>query len=497
MKQLSYKTLEELGSQDYLLPGGTERVLQFGEGNFLRAFVDYFIDLANERTGWGTKVVAVQPIAQGMGPVINRQDGLYTVYLRGLEKGEKVIRRRVVSSISRCLNPYEDFDALLQCARSPEIRYIVSNTTEAGIVYDESSQFDQVPPSSFPAKLTRFLYERFQTFGEEKGRGIVMLSCELIDHNGDELKRCVHQYIDQWQLGEQFSRWIDQENIFCSTMVDRIVTGYPRAEADQLNGENGYEDQLLDTGEVFAIWVIEGPKELEEELPFKRAGLPVIVAEDCTPYKKRKVRMLNGVQTTMVLASYLSGQDIVRYCMDDPAICSFMEHCVYEEIIPVLTEYPREELEEYARGLFDRLCNPFIDHSLLAISLNTTAKWKARVLPTVKEYYGATQKLPLRLLAGFAAYIMFYKGVKLEGGAMTAYRGDTEYKICDDMEVLKFFDAHKDDSWEELVAAVCTNRSFWDEDLTEIPGFKETVLEDLHLFEREGVHRIFEILGTE
>ena len=414
MERLSYKTLEKLGFEGYLMPEGTERVLQFGEGNFLRAFVDYFIDLANERTGWGTKVVVAQPIAQGRSEDINRQDGLYTVYLRGLENGEQVIRKRVVSSISRALNPYEDYGALLACAANPDLRYIVSNTTEAGIAFDENSRFDDEPPGSFPAKLTRFLYERYSCFKGEAGKGLVILSCELIDHNGDELKRCVGQYTELWKLEPEFAGWLDREVIFCSTMVDRIVTGYPRAEAETLNAQNGYEDLLLDTGEVFAIWVIEGPKELEDELPFKKAGLPVIVAEDCTPYKKRKVRMLNGVQTTMVLASYLSGQDIVRKCMEDPAIYSFMERCVYDEIIPVLTEYPKEELEDYAAGLFDRLCNPFIDHSLLAISLNTTSKWKARVLPTVREYQAATGGLPPRLTAGFAAYVMFYRGERLE-----------------------------------------------------------------------------------
>lgn len=496
MERLSYKTLEKLGFEGYLMPEGTERVLQFGEGNFLRAFVDYFIDLANERTGWGTKVVAVQPIAQGRCEDINRQDGLYTVYLRGLENGGQVIRKRVVSSISRALNPYEDYGALLACAANPDLRYIVSNTTEAGIAFDENSRFDEEPPGSFPAKLTRFLYERYSCFKGEAGRGLVILSCELIDHNGDELKRCVGQYTELWKLEPEFADWLDREVIFCSTMVDRIVTGYPRAEAEVLNGQNGYEDLLLDTGEVFAIWVIEGPKELEDELPFKKAGLPVIVAEDCTPYKKRKVRMLNGVQTTMVLASYLSGQDIVRKCMEDPAIYSFMERCVYDEIIPVLTEYPKEELEDYAAGLFDRLCNPFIDHSLLAISLNTTSKWKARVLPTVREYQAATGKLPPRLMAGFAAYVMFYRGERLEGNALVAHRGDTEYRICDDMEVLRFFEAHKSDSLAELAGAVCRNAGFWDGDLTEIPGFLELVTEYLQLFEREGVHRVFELLGS-
>ncbi len=497
MKGLSYRTLEEAGYTGYLCRQGTERVLQFGEGNFLRAFVDYFIDIANEKTGWGTKVVAVQPIAQGKAQEINGQEGLYTVYLRGLEDGKEVVRKRIVSCVSKCLNPYKEYQALMAYAASPDLRYLVSNTTEAGIVYDRDSLPEQKPPVTFPAKVARFLYERYQVFDGDPAKGLVILSCELIDHNGEELKRCVLEYCRQWKLGAGFEAWVKDHNLFCSTMVDRIVTGYPGAEAQALNQENGYEDRLLDTGEVFAVWVIEGPETLEEELPFRKAGLPVVITGDCTPYKKRKVRMLNGVQTTMVLASYLSGQDIVRRCMEDRAIDSFMKRCVYEEIIPVLTEYPREELEAYGRGLFDRLRNPFIDHSLLAISLNTTAKWRARVLPTIREYLALKQELPPCLMLGFAAYLRFYHGSRLESGALIARRDGEDYRICDDQAVLDFFYAHRGDSWAELTGAVCANASFWGEDLGRIPGFQKMVLEYLELFEREGVHRGFEILGRQ
>lgn len=489
MELLSYETLNKLGYQGFLLHEGKERILQFGEGNFLRGFVDYFVDIANEKTGWGTKVVVFQPIPEGKKDAINDQEGLYTTYLRGLKGGQKICIKRIVSSISKCYCSYEDFEKLLEYARNPDIRFIISNTTEAGIVYDESSEFDQNPPSSFPGKVTRFLYERWKALGKEKGKGVIFLSVELIDRNGEELKRCVNCYIDQWKLEEEFKKWVNEENIFCNTMVDRIITGYPHAEIDKINEENGYLDYILVTGEVFAIWVIEGPANLDDELPFKKAGLPVIVVDDCSSYKLRKVRMLNGIQTTATPLSYLCGFDIMRKCMDDPVISSFMERTVCNEIIPVLP-FSNQELNDYATELFDRLKNPFIDHRLLAISLNTTSKWKARVLPTVKEYTEKFNQLPLGLVMGFAGYIQFYRGKRMENNRLLGKRGEKEYEIKDDQYVLEFYFKYKDDSVETLVDAVCSNEKMWGEDLRKIPGFKEQVICFINDFENKGVYSV-------
>ena len=347
MKKLCYATLKEQNYDGYLLENAPERVLQFGEGNFLRAFVDYWIDLMNERVGFNSKVVLCQPIAPGLADMINEQEGLYTLFLRGFENGQKVNAKRVISCVSRCLNPYKDYDAVLDCAKNPDLRFIACNTTEAGIVYDPSCQFTDVPASSYPGKLTQFLYRRFQEFGKEKGKGFIILSCELIDNNGKELEKCVLQYADQWELGDEFKTWIKEENIFCSTLVDRIVTGYPRNEAASICQELGYEDNLIDTGEVFGFWVIEGPQSLKKELPFEEAGLPVIICDDHKPYKQRKVRILNGAHTSMVLGAYLAGQDIVRDCMNDKVICGFMNKTIYDEIIPTLT-LPESELKEFA-----------------------------------------------------------------------------------------------------------------------------------------------------
>ena len=328
MKQLNYKVLKESGYDGYVLEQGTEKVLQFGEGNFLRAFVDCFFDLANERVGYNGKVVLVQPIAQGLTELINAQEGLYTLYLRGSENGKKVDEKRVISCVSRCVNPYGDWEKVLETARSADLEIVVSNTTEAGIVHETESRFDQEPPVSFPAKLTRMLYERWKA-GQ---KGLIILSCELIDNNGKELLRCVNEYIADWKLEEEFRGWVNGENIFCSTLVDRIVPGRIRdaEEVKALAEKNGYDDPLTDVGEIFGIWVIEGPDGLEDRLPFKKAGVPVIVVPDVTPYKKRKVRILNGAHTGFVLGAYLAGFDIVRDCMHDDTVRGFMNKMLYD-----------------------------------------------------------------------------------------------------------------------------------------------------------------------
>ncbi|MEG1720264.1 MAG: tagaturonate reductase, partial [Pseudoflavonifractor sp.] len=243
MEKLCYKTLADLNYDGYLLKDAPERVLQFGEGNFLRAFVDYFMDMMNEKAGFNGKVVLAQPIAPGLADIINSQEGLYTLFLRGRENGQQVCRKRVISSVSRCINPYSDFAALLDCAKNPDLRFIASNTTEAGIAFDPTCKLSDAPQSSFPGKLTRFLYERWTL----KLPGFIILSCELIDHNGEELRKCVEEYIALWQLPAAFAQWVAEENTFCSTLVDRIVTGYPRNEAAALCEELGYEDNILDT----------------------------------------------------------------------------------------------------------------------------------------------------------------------------------------------------------------------------------------------------------
>ena len=497
MELLSYKLLEEKEYDGFLQKDAPVKVLQFGEGNFLRAFVDYFFDLANEKAGFNGKVAVVQPIAVGRKQEINDQDGLYTVILRGIQNGEKIVQKRIVSSISQVIDPYEDFNALLAYAADPQIRFVVSNTTEAGIAYDPTCKAEDRPAASFPGKVSQVLYERYRKLGGLNAPGFVFLSCELIDHNGDELRRCVNCYIDQWELGDEFRTWVNEKNIFCSTMVDRIVTGYPYADAESLNAENGYTDRNLDTGEIFAVWYIEGPSFLEEELPFKKAGLPIIVCPDCRPFKQEKVRILNGVQTTITLAAYLAGNDIMRFALQDKAVAGFAHNVVYKEIIPTLPyseEFPftHDDLLEYARVIFDRLNNPFIDHQLMAISLNTTSKWKARVLPSLLEYASMNGRVPVGLTLGFCAYLCFYHGFELREDGLLNTRNGKPYVINDDRSVLEFYHAHRNDSLAELAETVCAREDWWGLDLTTVPTFLSECKRLLNKIETEGMQAAIE-----
>ena len=493
MEQLCYETLEKAGYTGYLLKNAPERVLQFGEGNFLRAFADYSFDMANEKAGWNGKCVLVQPIAQGLTQLINRQEGLYTLYLRGRQNGEEVDAKRVISSVSRCLNPYEkqDYDAMMDVAAGEALEYIVSNTTEAGIVYDPSCRLEDCPPASFPAKLTQVLLHRWRA-----GRpGVVVLSCELIDNNGKELLRCVNQYIKQWGLEEGFARWVNGDCTFCSTLVDRIVPGRIRdaAEAARLEDENGYRDALIDVGEVFGVWNIEGPEWLAEKLPFRAAGLNCPVVPDVTPYKKRKVRILNGAHTGFVLGAYLAGYDIVRDCMQDDVILGFMNRMLHEEVIPTLP-LDRQDLEAFAAAVQDRFNNPFINHELMSITLNSTSKWRARNMPSLLEYAQTAGKLPPCLAMSFAAYIAFYSSdiqALTEQGLVCRRPKGNEYTVSDDRWVLEFYYSRRGVSDETLVHDVMTNEKMWGQDLTLVPGFEQAAAENLRRIRTEGARAAF------
>ena len=493
MEQLCYETLEKAGYTGYLLKNAPERVLQFGEGNFLRAFTDYWFDMANEKAGWNGKCVLVQPIAQGLTQLINRQEGLYTLYLRGRQNGEKVDAKRVISSVSRCLNPYEkqDYDAMMDVAAGEALEYIVSNTTEAGIVYDPSCRLEDCPPASFPAKLTQVLLHRWRA-----GRpGVVVLSCELIDNNGKELLRCVNQYIKLWGLEEGFARWVNGDCTFCSTLVDRIVPGRIRdaAEAARLEEENGYRDALIDVGEVFGVWNIEGPEWLAEKLPFRAAGLNCPVVPDVTPYKKRKVRILNGAHTGFVLGAYLAGYDIVRDCMQDDVILGFMNRMLHEEVIPTLP-LDRQDLEAFAAAVQDRFNNPFINHELMSITLNSTSKWRARNMPSLLEYAQTAGKLPPCLAMSFAAYIAFYSSdiqALTEQGLVCRRPKGNEYTVSDDRWVLEFYYSRRGVSDETLVHDVMTNEKMWGQDLMLVPGFEQAAAENLRRIRTEGARAAF------
>ena len=454
---------------------GKIRVLQFGEGNFLRAFVDEMIDNLNNAENADVGVCIAQPLDRGMVDMLREQDHLYTVMLRGREEKGDVKKTRIVGSVIDSVKIYQEFDKYLALAENDDLRFIVSNTTEAGIVYTGKDSYDDAPQASFPGKLTRLMHQRFLL----KKKGFILLPCELIDDNGYFLKEAVLKTAAQWNLGDDFIRWIEEENIFCSTLVDRIVTGFPRNEVPGIFDEIGYEDQQLVTAEPFGLWVIEGPECVKNELPLDKMN-PVIFTDNVKPYKLRKVRMLNGAHTTMVLAAYIAGLDTVGECMADEDVRAFLGHALLDEIMPNVP-LPKEEVESFAMAVCQRFENPFNRHELLSIALNSVSKWVARVLPTLKDYIAQKGEVPPCLCFGLSALIMFYAGAKRNAeGNYEALRDGKPYPVRDDEYVLSAFSKLSCDMPPETLAyAALSDQELWGQDLREVDGLEQAVTEQL------------------
>jgi tagaturonate reductase len=454
-----------------------ERIIQFGEGNFLRAFVDWMVHEMNEKADFNTSVVLVQPIENGMVDTINEQDGLYTLVLRGLRNGMQVKETQLIQSVSRGINPYRDFDKYLQLAENPDMRFIVSNTTEAGIAFSKEDRMDMKPPKTFPGKLTTLLYHRFKTFSNDASKGFIILPCELIDRNGDNLKKCVLQYCDLWNLGNDFIAWINTANVFCNTLVDRIVPGYPAETAKEMEAITNYEDKVMVEGEPFHLWVIEGPKWIQNEIPAVKSELNVLFVNDMTPYRTRKVRILNGAHTVLTPVAYLSGIETVREGVEHPLVGKFLSQTLANEIIPTL-DLPKEELVAFADSVDERFRNPFIRHALMSIALNSISKFKARVLPSLTEYQKRKGTVPSNLSFALAALIAFYRG---KNGNQTIQLKDEDYVISLFYTLWSNFDEKKITS-EKLVNTFLKDQMIWGEDLTAIPGLAAKVfayLEDI------------------
>lgn len=377
-----------------------EKILQFGTGNFLRGFVADFVQTLHEKELYDGSIVIVQPTRGGKSALINESNGEYNLYLRGVDKGESVSVRRQITCVSRCVDPYNNFEDYLALAKNPDLRFIVSNTTEAGIAFDAKCNFEDRPALSFPGKLTQFLYQRY--LGHLPG--FVVLPCELISDNGAELKKCVLKYVDMWELGEDFASWIEEENTFCNTLVDRIVTGYPE-DAEELFKEIGKDDKLLNTAEPYHLWVIEG--DYEEELPLKKAGLNVIWSDDVAPYKKMKVRILNGSHTSLVFPSLLCGVETVKESLDDEQLSAYLNCCLFDYILPLLED--KEEIRAFAAAVLERFANPYIKHRWQAISLNSASKFRERVLPSIADYVLKNDALPKPLVFSLSCLIYYYK----------------------------------------------------------------------------------------
>ena len=457
------------------------KVVQFGEGNFLRAFVDYLIDKLNKEADFNAGVAVVQPIDAGLVEMLNEQDGLYNLFMRGVKGGKEIQEKRTISCIQRSLNPYQDYSAYLDLATEEELQFLISNTTEAGIAFDGSDELDNVPHNSFPAKVTALLYKRYQHFNGAADKGLTIVPCELINYNADNLKEIILEYVELWKLDGNFKNWIEQHNTFHNTLVDRIVPGYPRAEIEEYQSQLEFEDRLIVTAEVFLLWVIEGGEALKSKIPFDKIDENVLIVKDIQPYRTRKVRILNGAHTTMVPFAILSGKETVKETVDDKFTGKFVKNAIFEEINPTL-DLAEEELNSFASEVLDRFRNPFIKHQLASIALNSISKFKVRVLPSLLEYQKRKSTLPVRLTFAFACLIRFYKG---------EWKGET-LPVQDDQQIKDFFSrVWKKDDLEELTQEVLKKEDYWGQDLTTVPGLKEQIKVALKELEEKGVEEGF------
>lgn len=430
-----------------------ETILQFGTGNFLRGFADYFINELNEQGLYGGKIVVVSPTNSKSVDKINAQNGKYNLILRGIENGKEVSSINEIDSINRAINPYEDFEGFLSLAKNPDLRFIISNTTEAGICFDNTCKITDKPASSFPAKLTQFLYQRYKA----GLNGFVIFACELIDDNGKELEKCVIKYAEKWELGKDFITWIKSDNTFCNTLVDRIVTGYPKDEAELIFDEIGYRDNLLDTAEPYHLWVIEG--DFEDELTLQKAGFNVIWTDNVAPYKKMKVRILNGSHTSLVFPSLLCNVETVGESLKDEQLNAFLNTCIFDYILPMLDD--TDEIKSFANAVLERFSNPYIRHLWKSISLNSVSKFTARVLPTVNDYIDKKNSMPKPLVFSLACLIEYYKANEVTDG---------EYAV----DYIKNND----------IKSILANTDLWGQELS---GMLDIVNESLKKIHRDGI----------
>lgn len=448
------------------------KVLQYGKGNFLRGFADWMIDIANEKSRFNCGVQLVQTNSTTTDSAFVDQEGLFHVVVDGIKGGKHVREVRLITCVQDVLNPFIDFNAYLRAGENPDLRLVISNTTEAGIAFDPNDKQRDVLSSTFPGKLTSLLFHRYRYYGGDPAKGLTILPCELIDKNGEALRTAVLQYAGHWKLESGFESWIRAHTVFCNTLVDRIVPGYPKDTAKDIWEETGFEDQLLVTAEPFHLWMIEPASSdqitldyLQVAIPLEQAGLNVRFVSDLTPYKTRKVRILNGAHTAMVPVAYLRGLRTVRDAVDDPFVGQFIREGVMEEIIPTL-DLLRHELVEFASDVFERFRNPSIRHELKSIALNSISKFQVRVLPSIVEFQRRRGTLPTKLVYSLAALVVFYKG---------EWRGES-LPLNDTPQVLNFFrDVWRKGDVSTVINDVLANEELWKTDLTKIPGLLSAV----------------------
>lgn len=466
-----------------------ERIIQFGEGNFLRCFVDWIIYNMNQKTDFNSSVVVVQPIEKGMVEWLNGQDCMYHVNLQGRLNGEVVNSITRVDSISRALNPYTQNQAFMALADQPDIRFVISNTTEAGIAFDDTCKLNDAPASSYPGKLTQLLYRRYKTFNGAADKGLILMPCELIFLNGHHLKDCIYKYIELWKEDfgtdyEDFKSWFTNYCYVCATLVDRIVPGFPRKEIKQIQERICYEDNLVVQGEAFHLWVIEKPEnmsveELKSEFPAEKAGLNVLITESEKPYHERKVTLLNGPHTVLSPVAYLSGINIVRDACNDPVVGKYIHKVQFDELMQTLN-LPMDELQKFASDVLERFNNPYVDHQVTSIMLNSFPKYETRDLPGLKIYLERKGELPQGLVFGLAAIITYYKGGKRSDGADI-----TPNDAAEIVQLLKDLWATNDT--QKVAEGVLAAEMIWHEDLNKIPGLTQLVKEDLDKIQSMGM----------
>lgn len=457
------------------------KVVQFGEGNFLRAFVDFAFQELNDKINFNAGIAVVQPIENGMINMLNDQDGLYTLFLKGLSKGKEIQEKKLITNLVKGINPYTQYRDYLDLAKEPELSFIISNTTESGIAYDANDKLNSQPPSSFPAKLTVFLYERFNYFKGDAHKGLTIIPCELINNNADTLKEIILTYCQDWKLEENFSKWILEHNSFHNTLVDRIVPGYPRAEIEMYNQQLDYTDNLIVTAESFFLWVIEGGEDLKNKLPFHKTDLDVKIVDNMQPYRTRKVRILNGAHTAMVPFSILYGSETVKEAIDNSFIGEMVNQIMFHEINETIP-MDKAELNSYAEEVLDRFRNPFIKHNLSSIALNSISKFKVRVLPSLTGFVEKYNQLPIYLTFSFAALIRFYQG---------EWKNE-KLPVDDNTEILEFFNQiWKSNNLNEVVDKTLSNLDFWETDLREINGLAGALVMALKEIEENGIEKGF------
>ncbi|NAS12307.1 tagaturonate reductase [Poritiphilus flavus] len=465
------------------------KIVQFGGGNFLRAFVDWMIQILNEQTGFNGGIALVKPTAGGDYAALRAQEGLYHLVLDGVSAGKHISDIKLISCVQKIINPYTEWDAYLDLAKEAELRFIVSNTTESGIRFNSSDLFEDHPPKEFPAKLTQLLYQRFEHFRGDPTKGCFLLPCELIVDNAEALRVLILRYADLWNLGEDFKHWINTANAFCNTLVDRIVSGYPEARASEIQSELGFEDQLLVAGEYYHSWVIQGTEEIRQELGFHQTDLNVQFADDLTPFREMKVRILNGAHTAVVPVGYLAGLRYVHEVMDHELVCGFIETLLSTEVIPTL-DYPDSTTKKFMADVLDRFRNPVLEHQLMSIALNSTSKFVSRLLPTLRTYYLRKNSLPKHLVYGLAALIVFYRGEF----------DNKPIELKDNEQVLTFFSTSwaryesKELSGREFIHSVLANEDIWGEDLNSFEGLAELILKYLELIQAKGIKDTLENL---